>query len=154
MEETQSKIIIFLGATLLLAGCQTTGDPREGGIFWSETKARERQQGLRQEQRLTWEDAEREQNKESHLRNQRASLQSSVAEQRNKLAEMQSEISTLRRSAANSNVASDAAELERKRTDLENSTAENTEQLEAQVRDLQADIDRLNERNKLLRETR
>jgi len=30
---------------LMLAGCATTGDPRQGGLFgWSETKARDRQQ--------------------------------------------------------------------------------------------------------------
>lgn len=26
----------------LFSGCETTGNPREGGIFWSETKAQER----------------------------------------------------------------------------------------------------------------
>jgi len=34
-----------LMAAALLAGCTTTGDPREGGLFgWSEAKARDRQQ--------------------------------------------------------------------------------------------------------------
>lgn len=29
-------------ATLLLSGCETTGDPSTGGIFWSEKKAEDR----------------------------------------------------------------------------------------------------------------
>lgn len=29
-------------AAVLSSGCETTGNPREGGIFWSETKAQER----------------------------------------------------------------------------------------------------------------
>lgn len=27
---------------LLLPGCETTGDPNKGGIFWSESKAKQR----------------------------------------------------------------------------------------------------------------
>ncbi len=27
---------------LLLPGCETTGDPNSGGIFWSESKAKQR----------------------------------------------------------------------------------------------------------------
>lgn len=34
---------VMLGASLFLTGCETTGDPRQGGLFgWSETKAQGR----------------------------------------------------------------------------------------------------------------
>jgi hypothetical protein len=147
MKEINIQKFAILAVTVLCAGCESTGDPREGGIFWSETKARDRQQALVQESHASWNQANRE-------RAENARLRSSIAGQRNKLAAMQSELSNLRRSAANSEVASDVTELERKRTELEKSTTENTEQLEGQVRDLQTEIDRLKERNNLLQETR
>lgn len=154
MKKTYLQNLATLAATMVFAGCASTGNPREGGIFWSETKARERQQVLRQQSRLSWEQAEREQDRTVQLKDRRASLRSSIAAQRKKISAMQSELSSLRQNAANPDVASNAAELERKRTNLETSQAENTEQLEAQVRDLQTEIDRLKERNKLLKETR
>ena len=146
--------VLSAAVTVMLAGCASTGDPREGGIFWSETKARDRQQVLRRESRFSWAQAEREQDKTAQLKERRASLRSSIAAQHKRISAMQGELSTLRQNAANSEVASNAAELERQRTNLETSKAENTEQLEAQVRDLQTEIDRLKERNKLLKETR
>ena len=154
MKKTTLQNFAILAATTVLAGCASTGNPREGGIFWSETKARERQQVLRQQSRLSWEEAEREQDKTAQLKDRRASLRSSIAAQQKRISAMQSELSILRQNAANSEVASNAAELERQRTNLETSKAENTEQLEAQVRDLQIEIDRLKERNRLLKETR
>lgn len=38
-------LIICLGTT----GCETTGDPNRGGIFWSETKAQDRLHARQQE---------------------------------------------------------------------------------------------------------
>lgn len=36
-------ILFLTGASgILLPGCETTGDPNSGGIFWSETKAKQR----------------------------------------------------------------------------------------------------------------
>ncbi|MEI6654527.1 MAG: hypothetical protein WCP45_07145 [Verrucomicrobiota bacterium] len=43
-------------ATLLVTGCETTGNPREGGIFWSEKKA----QGRLAERQNTLEHVERQ----------------------------------------------------------------------------------------------
>ena len=33
---------LIFSAMLLFAGCETTGDPHHGGIFWSEEKAQQR----------------------------------------------------------------------------------------------------------------
>ena len=39
-----ARLCGLLTASLLLAACKTTGDPRQGGLFgWSEAKARDRQ---------------------------------------------------------------------------------------------------------------
>jgi len=47
----------MLAALSLLAGCATTGDPRQGGLFgWSEAKARDRQQ--ERQDRVAGEEAE------------------------------------------------------------------------------------------------
>jgi hypothetical protein len=146
MKQISFQIFAIVAATILFTGCETTGDPREGGIFWSETKARERQETLAQESHSSWEKAHREQAITGQLQGQRASL-------RKRLGMMQNELSALRQSAANAEVASEAAQLERKRTDLQNSPSESTEQLEAQTHDLQTDIDRLKERNNLLLQT-
>lgn len=148
MPEINVQNLAILAATILLVGCASNGDPRTGGIFWSETKAGERQQMLQQKSRLSWDQAEREEGENEQIRERRASLRSSIAEQRGRLEKMQSDLSRLRQSAPNAVAISDLAELERKRTSLETSTAENPEQLEAQVRDLQAQVDHLKERER------
>ena len=33
---------LIAGLGLSLTGCETTGDPTQGGIFWSESKAQDR----------------------------------------------------------------------------------------------------------------
>lgn len=38
---------------LIATGCQVTGDPRQGGIFWNEEKAIERQRALEQRRAAT-----------------------------------------------------------------------------------------------------
>jgi len=141
-------------ATAVLAGCASTGDPREGGIFWSESKAQDRQQALRREDQSTWAQAEQEQAEGAQLRRQRASVRASIAEEHRRIASMESELSDLSHGAANQEMANDAAELERKRSQLESAGGDNPDQLEAKVRDLENEIARLKERNKLLKETR
>jgi hypothetical protein len=43
-------LALLLPCVMLLAACETTGNPREGGLFgWSEAKARERQAARRQQ---------------------------------------------------------------------------------------------------------
>ena len=143
----------IVATAAFVTGCASTGDPREGGIFWSENKAEQRQEALRQQSHLTWEQAEHEQAKNAQLRERRASLRTGIAEQRRRIGAMRAELSSLQQ-AANTEVASTAAELEARRTKLETAPADNIEQLKAQVSDLQSEVDRLKERNKLLKETR
>jgi poly(3-hydroxybutyrate) depolymerase len=35
-------VALIFSSLLLLTGCETTGDPHHGGIFWSEDKAQQR----------------------------------------------------------------------------------------------------------------
>ena len=49
MSNCRARCLAF-AAACLLAGCETTGDPRQGGLFgWSESKANERQNALQLE---------------------------------------------------------------------------------------------------------
>lgn len=41
MKSIKLGLLCTLGAALF-TGCETTGNPREGGIFWSERKAQDR----------------------------------------------------------------------------------------------------------------
>lgn len=41
MKHFSTVLIVLAGATML-SSCATTGNPREGGIFWSESKAQRR----------------------------------------------------------------------------------------------------------------
>lgn len=57
---------LALSALLLLSGCETTGDPHHGGIFWSEEKAQQRLDSKRHELNRIESDTERveEENRE------------------------------------------------------------------------------------------
>ena len=46
-------------AMVLLCGCETTGDPHQGGIFWSEDKAKQRLEEKRQQLRKIEADTNR-----------------------------------------------------------------------------------------------
>jgi hypothetical protein len=41
MKKLLTLLSLALGAAAF-SGCETTGDPNSGGIFWSETKAKQR----------------------------------------------------------------------------------------------------------------
>ena len=137
-------------AAALMAGCASTGDPNAGGIFWSESKARDRQQALGQEAKTDWSEVDREEAANSHLVEERGSLR---AEQQSRLAAIRDQLADLRANAADPDVASSAADLEGKRASLERSGGESAEELQKRVSDLQADVVRLKERNRLLRES-
>jgi hypothetical protein len=46
-------------AMVVLCGCETTGDPHKGGIFWSEDKAKQRLEEKRQQLRKIEADTNR-----------------------------------------------------------------------------------------------
>jgi hypothetical protein len=57
---------LIFSAMLLFSGCETTGDPHHGGIFWSEDKAQQRLDSKRRELHRIESDTERveEENRE------------------------------------------------------------------------------------------
>jgi hypothetical protein len=52
-------VALIFSAILLFAGCETTGDPHHGGIFWSEDKAQQRLDQKRRELNRIESDTER-----------------------------------------------------------------------------------------------
>jgi hypothetical protein len=79
MEQSMSVLNFRLGLLpcllMLLAGCATTGDPRQGGLFgWSEEQAIARKESLEQSDRLAQQQAATEQQRTSALGGRQAEL--------------------------------------------------------------------------------
>lgn len=104
MFKTQIITVTVACATLLLSSCSTTGDPTQGGIFWSPTKAKARQSQLLSEMTASQAKVNELEAKNSQLLKQKANLQSQIRRLRTQAAqttnpieaaELNSRISTL-----------------------------------------------------------
>jgi chromosome segregation ATPase len=131
---------------LLLTGCETTGDPSQGGLFgWSESKAIERQQELRQ-QWATSSAAERTQRQQQEsLRRSRTQLQRDVAARNTQLQALQAEIAALRRALQTGDIrALDAARrAEDLRGPVTSATGAGSDQLRADFAEIDQQINLL-----------
>lgn len=68
-------VVSMIISSTLLAGCQTTGDPREGGLLgWSEEKAIQRQGGLENQVRQSEQRQLTAQTRGGHLQDQKTQL--------------------------------------------------------------------------------
>ena len=63
-------VALVFSALLLLTGCETTGDPHQGGIFWSEEKAQQRLDQKNRELRRIQSDTDRVEEENRELRRQ------------------------------------------------------------------------------------
>jgi hypothetical protein len=63
-------IALAFSAMLLLSGCETTGDPHHGGIFWSEEKAQQRLDQKNRQLRRIESDTERVEEENRDLKRQ------------------------------------------------------------------------------------
>jgi septal ring factor EnvC (AmiA/AmiB activator) len=131
---------LFLVATtaITFSGCEATGDPRAGGIFWSETKARQRIAAKQSEKRQAEHEAASEQAKLARLQDEIRSLHQRIA-------------SAPRASNA---LQSDLARVERRSTELSTNDSLEVSEKERQLAELRAEVNRLEERNQLLLESR
>lgn len=103
------RVLLPVSCALLLgmfgSGCETTGDPSQGGLFgWSETKAIQRQQLLRDRlaESSSAERSAREQ--QEALQSSRTRLRSDVAAKDRELQALQNEISALRRAVESGDI--------------------------------------------------
>ena len=81
--KTAFPTISLSAISIALVSCELTGDPNGGGIFWSETKALQRQATLQQS-------IQNKQSELNHLEQQGANLRSSKAK-------LQTEIENLKK---------------------------------------------------------
>jgi len=93
------KFLVCISALgmLLILGCQqTTGDPRQGGLFgWSENKAVERQNILKDTKYEEERKAEESKSESARLESERVALQGELDRQRRLIAEIDSELNAL-----------------------------------------------------------
>lgn len=61
-------VALAFSAMLLFSGCETTGDPHHGGIFWSEDKAQQRLDQKRRELNRIDSDTDRVEQENRELR--------------------------------------------------------------------------------------
>jgi hypothetical protein len=62
------RLALTFSTLILFAGCETTGNPREGGIFWSEEKAQQRLDARKRELRRLDSDTDRLEDQSRDLR--------------------------------------------------------------------------------------
>jgi septal ring factor EnvC (AmiA/AmiB activator) len=84
--------LVLMVIAVVSAGCQTTGDPTQGGLFgWSEKKAQQRQQGLEQQNADAQGQLVSAQQQQSQLRRQEAGLQTQSAQLRGEIDRLMTE---------------------------------------------------------------
>ena len=63
-------LAIAFAVLMIFSGCETTGDPHHGGIFWSEEKAQQRLNQKQRELNRVESDTERIEQENRELKNQ------------------------------------------------------------------------------------
>jgi len=139
---------------LVCSSC-VTGDPRAGGIFWSEGKARQRQAALRQKLECEEHSTAAVKYRTDELRSQNASAQRALGNAREKLKSLDSGIASAQKemsAAAKTDTAlnSELARIERARVSLDAANEKTKVQLESEVQQLTTEVEQLRARNKAL----
>jgi chromosome segregation ATPase len=139
--------------------CEMTGDPREGGIFWSENKANQRLAAKRAEMRQAQQETKSELAESSTLRARRSAVQSSLERQQGELRQMQGEIAALRQEntdepEATKALEADVTHLEQRRAALSEDQSLSVAEMEHQLVELRDDVVRLKERKRLLMQSK
>jgi len=63
------RLAIAFAVMVVFSGCETTGDPHHGGIFWSEDKAQQRLDQKRRELHRIESDTDRIEQENRELKN-------------------------------------------------------------------------------------
>lgn len=77
--------LTLISACAVLVSCETTGDPTQGGIFWSPTKAQARQQILNAQLNESQAQVDALESKQNQLLKQRANLRRQISEIKRRL---------------------------------------------------------------------
>jgi len=110
-EETRSRFVVFL-VCAALCGCQTTGDPNQGGLFgWSEKKAQERQAEREETLSREQQTQRQEQQREAGLRREIHTNSEDLTEQQAEISQLLANAEALEREAPTPATASRARRL-------------------------------------------
>lgn len=91
------RTLVLAVGCIGLVGCQTTGDPRQGGLFgWSESKAIERQDRLREQLAASSARERATARQEGTLSARRETLEADVAVREARVRELQGDLTALR----------------------------------------------------------
>ena len=154
-----SHLLAGTTVIVLLSGCETTGDPRSGGLFWSEKKAQDRLAGRTQELQSTQRTAQRESVKTSSLQQQEEARRAEIDRYQRGLVAVGEEISALKSELASApgdtrSLQNELQAAERQRKEMQADSTLSAAEMEQRLRSLRQDVVHLRERSRLLRETR
>jgi chromosome segregation ATPase len=150
---------VFFVIILTFSACDTTGDPREGGIFWSQNKANQRLETKRAEMHHVQQETITEEAEGASLRARRSAVRSSLERQQGELRQLEGEIAALQRQnidepQATEALEADVARLEQQRAALSADRSLSVSEMEHQLEELRAEVARLKERKRRLLESR
>ena len=148
--------LLLLAGMGFLTGCSITGNPREGGIFWSENKASDRLYQRRVALNETHADLEARRREGNQLKRQRDDLASTVTQQKHELETLRQEIAVLRQSGPGDVATSEAdlRRLEEERRNLASSSDLGSGETERELSHLRKEVEKLKEIKRLRMQTR
>jgi hypothetical protein len=149
------KRTVILAATaaslLIQTGCETTGDPTQGGLFgWSETKAQRRQDELRDVLYLEQDRSAEAHATGSRLRRTRSANEAAIADERRELAQLRRQLDEVDAAGGRGRTSSVRARIDRAQSD---NNAEEA-QLRANVNSIRGEVQDLRKEYGLLLERR
>ena len=127
-----------------LCGCQTTGDPTQGGLFgWSETKAQQRQDEREETLAREQATARREQQNASALRGETRQNATDLAGQQKEISQLLANAEALERESPTPATASRARQLRHAIDAVRNDDSLTVEQRWSLLRKYSAEVDLL-----------
>ena len=143
--------VITLASLFITTGCETTGDPTQGGLFgWSENKAKQRQDELRDVLYLEHDRTADARSTGSRLRRTRSANASALADERRELAQLRRQLDEVDSAGGRGRTASVRARIDRAQS---NDNAEEAE-LRSNVNSIRGDVQDLRKEYGLLLERR
>ncbi len=151
------RLFVLVSATMSLTNCAMTGDPRHGGIFWSEQKAQGRQHELRED--LVWESHQTNvmQSRGTDLQGHVGDIRSDNSRWQRHVNAVEGQNTSLMNSVADKNrelatIRAQQASLEARKAALEADRSLTTPPRESQVAELKIEIAKLKARASALSE--
>jgi len=111
----KKMFVVFLFFALI--GCETTGDPKKGGIFWSEDKAKQRQSDKQQNLNVAQQEASAVKADSIQLEKEKGLKAADLSKQKEQLNQMNLKIAAMEQDIKN--VKSKTAAQEQQKKDAE-----------------------------------